>query len=282
MSLTRTEFNILTGDTEKYPRELVDKQLKIFRERGLLRDDSLTADGLKILEPYRVRRAIFIVAGLGERLIPITLNTPKPLVKVHGVRIIDRLLDACLAAEIEEIYVVRGYLAEQFDLLLKKYPMIKFIDNPIFNEANNISSAKLAAHLMSRAYVLEGDLLLHNPALIRKYEFAPNFLAIEMARSDDWCFDVEDGVIVKQKVGGLNCWQEVGISFWDEESAAHLAKDLPAAFDLPGGRELFWTQVPLKIFAKNYRVEVRSCTKADVVEIDTFSELKAIDKAYDI
>ena len=282
MSLTRTEFNILTGNTEKYPRELVDKQLKIFRERGLLRDDSLTADGLKILEPYRVRRAIFIVAGLGERLIPITLNTPKPLVKVHGVRIIDRLLDACLAAEIEEIYVVRGYLAEQFDLLLKKYPMIKFIDNPIFNEANNISSAKLAAHLMSRAYVLEGDLLLYNPALIRKYEFAPNFLAIEMARSDDWCFDVEDGVIVKQKVGGLNCWQEVGISFWDEESAAHLAKDLPAAFDLPGGRELFWTQVPLKIFAKNYRVEVRSCTKADVVEIDTFSELKAIDKAYDI
>lgn len=282
MSLTRTEFNILTGDTEKYPRELVDKQLKIFRERGLLRDDSLTADGLKILEPYRVRRAIFIVAGLGERLIPITLNTPKPLVKVHGVRIIDRLLDACLAAEIEEIYVVRGYLAEQFDLLLKKYPMIKFIDNPIFNEANNISSAKLAAHLMSRAYVLEGDLLLYNPALIRKYEFAPNFLGIEMARSDDWCFDVEDGVIVKQKVGGLNCWQEVGISFWDEESAAHLAKDLPAAFDLPGGRELFWTQVPLKIFAKNYRVEVRSCTKADVVEIDTFSELKAIDKAYDI
>lgn len=282
MSLTRTEFNILTGDTEKYSRELVDKQLKIFRERGFLRGDSLTADGLKILEPYRVRRAIFIVAGLGERLIPITLNTPKPLVKVHGVRIIDRLLDACLAAEIEEIYVVRGYLAEQFDLLLKKYPMIKFIDNPIFNEANNISSAKLAAHLMSRAYVLEGDLLLHNPALIRKYEFVPNFLAIEMARSDDWCFDVEDGVIVKQKVGGLNCWQEVGISFWDENSAANLAKDLPAAFDLPGGRELYWDEVPLKIFAENYRVEVRPCTKSDIVEIDTFGELKAIDKAYDV
>ena len=192
------------------------------------------------------------------------------------------MIDACLAADIEEIFVVRGYLGEQFDLLLRKYPTLKFIDNPIFNEANNISSAKLAAHLMSRAYVLEGDLLLYNPALIRKYEFAPNFLGIQMARSDDWCFDVEDGVIVKQKVGGLNCWQEVGISFWDEASAAHLAEDLPAAFDLPGGRELYWDEVPLKIFAEHYRVEVRPCTEADVVEIDTFGELKAIDRAYDV
>ena len=282
MSLTRTEFDILTGDTKKYSRELVDGQLKIFRERGLLRGDSLTADGLKILEPYKVRRAIFIVAGIGERLLPITLNTPKPLVKIHGVRIIDRLIDACLAAEIEEIYIVRGYLGEQFDLLLKKYPTLKFIDNPIFNEANNISSAKLAAHLMNRAYVLEGDLLLHNPALIRKYEFATNFLGIQTARSDDWCFDVQDGVIVKQKIGGLDCWQEVGISFWDETAAAQLAEDLPAAFDLPGGRELYWDEVPLKIFAEHYRVEIRPCIKADVVEIDTFGELKAIDKAYDV
>lgn len=282
MSLTRTEFDILTGDTKKYSRELVDGQLKIFRERGLLRGDSLTADGLKILEPYKVRRAIFIVAGIGERLLPITLNTPKPLVKVHGVRILDRLIDACLAAEIEEIYIVRGYLSEQFDLLLKKYPTLKFIDNPLYNEANNILSAIRAAHLMSRAYVLEGDLLLYNPALIRKYEFAPNFLGIEMEHSDDWCFDVRDGVIVNQKIGGKNCWQEVGISYWDEKSGAQLAIDLPKAFEMPGGHKLYWDEVPLKIFAENYRVEVRPCTKDDIVEIDTFGELKAIDKAYDV
>ena len=160
--------------------------------------------------------------------------------------------------------------------------MLKFIENPIFNEANNISSAVRAAHLMSNAYVLEADLLIHNPALIRKYEFATNFLGIKMARSDDWCFEVRDGIIVEQKVGGLNCWQEVGISFWDEAAGEHLAKDLPAAFELPGGRELYWDEVPLKIFAENYRVAIRPCLKSDVVEIDTFGELKAIDKAYDV
>ena len=282
MSLTRTELEILAGEREKFPREIVDNCLKNFRDLGLLRGDELTADGLKLLEPYKVRRAVFIAAGMGERLLPITLNTPKPLVRVHGKRIIDGLIDACLAADITEIYIVRGYLGEQFDLLTKKYPTVHFIDNPLYSETNNISSAVLAAKFFSRAYVLEGDLLIHNPALIRRYEFAPNFLGIQMARSDDWCFTVRDGVIVEQKVGGLDCWQEVGISYWDDTSAAQLAIDIPKAFDLPGGRERYWDQVPLAIFPKNYRVEVRPCTKADIVEIDTFRELKAIDRAYDV
>lgn len=173
------------------------------------------------------------------------------------------MIDACLAADLEEIYIVRGYLAEQFDLLLKKYPAIKFIDNPLYSETNNISYANCAAHLMSNAYVLESDLLLYNLALIRKWEFTSNFLGIKMAHSDDWCFEVQGGVIVSQKVGGLDCWQEVGISYRDAAAGAQLKKNLQADFELPGGRERYWDQVPLNIFAKNYRVEVRPCTAAN-------------------
>ena len=39
MTLTRTELEILAGEREKFPRELVDKCLKNFRERGLLHGD---------------------------------------------------------------------------------------------------------------------------------------------------------------------------------------------------------------------------------------------------
>ena len=84
----------------------------------------ITDKGLETLEPYRAKRAVFIAAGFGSRMVPITLNTPKPLVRVHGKRIIDSLIDACLEADIREIYIARGYLAEQFDQLLYKYPMI--------------------------------------------------------------------------------------------------------------------------------------------------------------
>ena len=74
-------------------------------EAGWIEGGRLTAAGLSALEPYRVRRAVFIAAGFGSRLVPITLNTPKPLVRVRGTRIIDTLLDAVTAADIEEIYI---------------------------------------------------------------------------------------------------------------------------------------------------------------------------------
>ena len=44
--------------------------------------------------------------------------------------LIDTLIDACLSAGIGEIYIVRGYLAEQFDQLLYKYPTVRFRRSP--------------------------------------------------------------------------------------------------------------------------------------------------------
>jgi len=84
--------------------------------KGFVLSGAITDDGLKVLEPYKTRRAIKIAAGFGSRMVPISLNTPKPLVRVNGVRIIDRLIDACLDAGITEIFIVRGYLGELFEI----------------------------------------------------------------------------------------------------------------------------------------------------------------------
>ena len=58
-----------------------------------------------------------------------------------------------------------GYLSEQFEILLKKYPNIKFVLNSKYNEANNIASAYLVRDKFANAYVLESDLYLYNPDL---------------------------------------------------------------------------------------------------------------------
>ena len=163
-TLTTEELKKLTG----YDTDTLDKVLKELTELKLVEDFAVTPAGVNALEPHRAKRAIFIAAGFGVRLVPITLNTPKPLVRVFGVRIIDRLIDACLEAGIDEIYVVRGYRAEQFDELSYKYPMIKFLENPVYNEANNISSSLVARNLLSNAYVFEADLLISNPKIIKK------------------------------------------------------------------------------------------------------------------
>lgn len=284
--LSRRQFDILemmiTGQQSGSWDHDQEEILSSLTELGYIENRSITRDGRNAMEPYRVKRAVFIAAGIGSRLAPITVNTPKPLVRVNGKRIIDGLLDACLLAGIREIYIVRGYLSEQFDQLLYKYPMIKFIENPAYNEANNISSAMCARYLLENAYVFEADLLISNPQIIRPYCYASNFLAIKKEKTEDWCFTVKENVIVEEKIGGADCWQMVGISCWSGQDGRRLSEDIRNVYDVPEGKKLYWEQVPLAFCRDNYRVEIRECRDQDIVEIDTYRELKDVDKTYEL
>ena len=302
MSLTLNQFEVLTLIERKQDDKLtqrdiaqkshmslgnVNKVLTELQELELLKvqEDSkyeVTLKGYERLEPYRVKKAIFMAAGFGSRMVPVTLNTPKPLIQVHGKRIIESLLDAVLDVGITDITIVRGYLGEQFDLLLKKYPMIKFVENPIFNEANNISSAYVVRDMLSNAYVLESDLLLYNKEIIRKYEYTTNYLGMPTDRTDDWCFETKKGYITKVKVGGENVHHMFGISYWTKEDGEKMESDIEKVFKSPGGKERYWDEVALRECIKNYKVWVREVEKGDIIEIDTYNELKQIDSIYNV
>ena len=133
--MTKKEFDILVALEGKNPLPEDDKTLEELTAAGYICDGAITDKGLAALEPYKTKRVIFMAAGLGSRLYPVTLKTPKPLVKVKGVRIIDTLIDGAMAAGIEEIIVVCGYLGEQFAQLKEKYPHIKLVTNPIYDKA---------------------------------------------------------------------------------------------------------------------------------------------------
>ncbi|MDD7769306.1 MAG: phosphocholine cytidylyltransferase family protein [Treponema sp.] len=293
--LTRKEFDVLTkiesAEIKLSQRELsrltgysigtINSTLAFLEENKLTKDSMITEKGITSLEPYRVQRVIFIAAGFGSRMIPITLNTPKPLIRVKGERIIDSMLDAVLKAEIQEIIIVRGYLAEQFDQLLYKYPNIKFIDNPSFNEGNNISSALCAKEYLSNSYICEADLILKNPSLITKYQYSSNYCGIKCDFTDDWCLFKKKGRISGVSVGGENGWRMLGISYWNSEDGNLLRECLEKAYKMPGGKERYWDSVPLSVFNDKFNLEIRECSFDDFIELDTFNELKEIDKSYE-
>lgn len=294
-ALTKKEFdilNLLSSTSTPMPQRsiasstgisvgMVNKIINEFEKNGYIQNSVITSKGLEALEPYKARRAIIIAAGFGSRLVPITLNTPKPLVRIKGKRIIDSIIDAVIAAGIEDIVIVRGYLGEQFDQLLYKYPNIRFVENPIYNEANNISSVECIRYLLGNSYVIEADLWLRNPSLITKYQYCSNYIGVPTERTDDWCFYVDNnGYIKKLSVGGENCYHMFGISYWNEEDGKRLSEDIEAAFRAPGGKELYWDQVALGSQIDKYNIAARQCTFDDITEIDTFNELKKLDPSY--
>ena len=84
---------------------VVGKTIKEVEELGLIsqndkKEIQITKQGLDALEPYRVKRAIILAAGFGSRMIPLTFNTPKPLIRVKGKMMIESLLEAIEAAGI--------------------------------------------------------------------------------------------------------------------------------------------------------------------------------------
>lgn len=297
MKLTLNQFEVLTciekdnsklsqrkiADLTKLSLGTVNKIVSELTNYGYIdKDLAVTSKGYKALEPYRVKRAIFLAAGFGSRLVPITLNTPKPLVLVNGKRIIETLLDAVVEAEIEDVVIVTGYLSDQFEILKKKYPNIRIMVNEKYNEANNILSAYVVKDLFANSYVLESDLYLYNPNLIRKYEYQSNFLGKYVDRTDDWCMETKNGYIISEKQGGYNCYQMYGISYYTKEDAKKMAVDIDNVYNMPGGKEKYWEQVMLDVCKDNYKIAVRECYEGDIIEIDTFNELKAIDKTYDV
>lgn len=299
MGLSQGEFDILVfleekqdeklsvndiADATNYQANEVVQYMEYLLDNALIKNidgyQLVTKKGYEWLEPYRVKRALFMAAGAGRRMVPITINTPKPLIRVNGKPIIETLLDAVIRAGIEDIIIVRGHLGEQFDLLLKKYPMLKFIDNPVYDRTNNISSAFYFKDLMENAYVLESDLVLNNHRLIRKYEYSTNYLGMKVDYTDDWCFKVENGIIKEVLIGGHDVYHMYGISYWNKEDAKKMRMDIPKVYNSEGGKQKFWDEVALKDCAQNYQIMVRTVQKGDIIEIDTFEELKALDHTY--
>ena len=273
--LISKETNLSLGTVNKTISSLLEKSL-------ITKDNLITKKGIEALSPYRVKRAIFLAAGFGSRLVPITLNTPKPLVRVNGVRMIETQLEAVVKSEIPEIIIVTGYLSEQFEVLKKKYPNIKLIENKKYNEANNISSAYLVKDYLSNSYVMEADLCLYNKNLIRKYEYHSNFLGKYVSVTDDWCLETKNGIITDEKIGGMNCYQMAGIAYYNSTDGKRLNQDIYDVYNSPGGKEKFNEQVALIDKKENYKIYIRECNRGDIIEIDTFNELKAIDKSYDV
>lgn len=123
-------------------------------------------------------KAVILSAGQGKRLLPLTADCPKCMLRVGGRSLIEWQIDTLSAAGVDRVSVVVGYRADQVERLLsQRYGSgrITLVDNPKFAETDNLVSCWIAREEMDEDFfLLNGDTLLEVAAMRRVLEKAAN------------------------------------------------------------------------------------------------------------
>ena len=75
----------------------------------------------------RINTALILCAGFGKRLNPITLNTPKPLLEIKDVSMLERCINLIEKLGIQKILINTFYLKKQFSVFLKSKNFNNFV-----------------------------------------------------------------------------------------------------------------------------------------------------------
>lgn len=227
--------------------------------------------------------AILMASGMGTRMRPITDTKPKPLVEINGVPLIETVIDALNLVAVENIYVVVGYLAEQFQYLEAKYSNLQLIQNKDYSVANNISSLFYAAkHLEDNdCYICEADLYLPDKSILSPTPAESCYYGcLVNGWSTDWVFELDNGShICRVGKGGADCYNMVGIAHFKQREAKLIAQKIKQCYALESYRDKFWDEV-VDENLKELQLIVNPISHGKIIEIDTVEELEAVRSRY--
>ena len=84
----------------------------------------------------KIKTALILCAGLGKRLNPLTLKTPKPLLEINNITILEMCINMILELRIEKVILNTFHLGDQISFFIKnkKFP----IDIKVIEDGNKI------------------------------------------------------------------------------------------------------------------------------------------------
>ena len=124
----------------------------------------------------RINTALILCAGFGKRLNPITLNTPKPLLEIKDVSMLERCINLIKKLGIQKILINTFYLKDQFSVFLNSKNFN--IDIKIIEDGEHILDTGGGIQNMIKDSN-ENDFIIFNPDTIWSSDYKDEILKME-------------------------------------------------------------------------------------------------------
>ena len=226
--------------------------------------------------------AIIMAAGKGERLRPLTETTPKPLIKVNGVPMIENIITSLRKVGVEDITIVTGYLKEKFEYLKDKYG-VQIVNNPDFDKANNISSLYYAKEKLGKTIILDGDQIINNTNIIELDFSHSGYVCIPINEfKKEWILSLDKNNKITSclRDGGDRGYELKSLSFWTPSDSEKLRKLLEFEYKNNSNSPIYWDDVAMFVHQKEFELYGYIIQENDIQEVDSLEELKALDPSY--
>lgn len=217
-------------------------------------------------------RAILLAAGMGTRLRPLTLKTPKSLVEVNGKPMLEKQIEFLNEIGVDEIIVVTGYLKEKFEYLKSKYG-VRLIHNDKFNVYNNIYTMYLVREFLEDSYVIDADVYLHRNFLDENIKESTYFSGYKIGFKNEWKLVYDEN----NKVSDIDVADGEGhilsgVSYWSNKDACIIVNELENCIENNNFTDLYWDDI-VKDNLKKLDVYIRKVGSKDSFEIDSIEDL---------
>lgn len=222
---------------------------------------------------------IFLIAGKGTRLQPLTLTYPKTLYKLdQDTTVLERMVNLIQKYDSEaKIVAVTGFMHEKIEHLVKG---VEFIYNPFYAVTNSIASLWFAReHLYDDTVkLINGDVVMSEElvrdVLCQKPEKPLILLDSSIKKDGDYNVQVEgENVVVMSKGLDEYCGEYAGVAILDQSCLPEYRKELETMIN-EGLYDQWYEDVLVQmIFKRNFALYYEDISEYDWTEIDCVSDL---------
>ena len=262
-------------DATGYSLGTVNKSLNELQKTGYLDDKfNLTIKALKEIRDKKPRNAVILAAGYGIRIFPINLEYPKGLLEIDGEPLIERMIKQLHEVEINDIYVVVGYMKEKYEYLIDKYN-VKLIVNSEYAVKNNIHSLNKVRQYLGNTYIMPCDVWCKNN-LFNKSELYSWYMVSDAKDSKSDVIVNKNSQLILKKGNSLGNMM-VGISYITYDDADKIKDKLEEYCNNSIYNNLFWEEILYKNGMTSIYAKI--INNAEVAEINSYEQLRELDSS---